>query len=72
MARKKAARQEEQDQSVLLKVSSAFVLDGSVVTKGELVEVTNAEAKRLLARGKADLATDKDVKAAKAKSEAAE
>lgn len=52
--------------SVFLKVSSAFLCGGSIAKKGEIVEVSNAEAKDLLARGKATVATDKDAPVEKA------
>lgn len=43
-------------QSVFLKVTSAFMVGGAMAKAGEIVEVTNAEAKDLLNRGKAVLA----------------
>lgn len=46
--------------SVYLKVSSAFLIGGEIARKGEIVEVSNNEAKDLLSRGKATLATSKD------------
>lgn len=46
--------------SVFLKVSSAFLVGGHIATVGEIVEVTEAEAKDLLQRGKATLATAHD------------
>lgn len=52
--------------SVFLKVSSAFLVGGSLAKRGEVVEVTNAEAKDLLARGKAVVATEKDAPVEKA------
>lgn len=45
-------------ESYLLKLTQAIVIDGQIVTAGRTVEVTEAEAKNLLARGKAELATD--------------
>ena len=42
--------------SVFLKVSSAFLVGGQLAKAGEVVEVTNTEAKDLLSRGKATLA----------------
>lgn len=42
--------------SVFLKVTSAFMLGGAMAKAGEVVEVTNTEAKDLLSRGKAVLA----------------
>lgn len=53
-------------ESVFLKVSSAFLCGGSIAKKGEIVEVSNAEAKDLLARGKAVVATDDDAPVEKA------
>lgn len=47
------------NKSVVLKVTSAFLVGGQVAKAGELVEVTMAEAKDLLHRGKATLATSK-------------
>lgn len=44
--------------SVYLKITKATVLDGAIVTPGDIVEVTNAEAKLFLSLGKAELATD--------------
>ncbi|ANN86114.1 endonuclease VII [Enterobacter phage Arya] len=38
--------------SVLLKLTSAIVIAGSIAKAGEVVEVTELEAKNLLARGK--------------------
>lgn len=64
MARKRLKAKQDRE-PVLLKVSSAFVLDGDVVRKNDLVEMTDTEARRLLARGKVELATEADVKAAK-------
>ena len=52
--------------SVFLKVSSAFLVGGLLAKRGEVVEVTNAEAKDLLARGKAVVATEKDAPVEKA------
>lgn len=46
--------------SIVLKVSSAFLVGGQVARAGELVEVTVTEAKDLLSRGKAVLATADD------------
>lgn len=46
--------------TVMLKVTSAFMVGGEVARKGEVVEVTTAEAKDLLHRGKAVLATAAD------------
>lgn len=46
--------------TVYLVVTSAFVLAGDIVTEGEIVEVTNAEARDLLGRGKARVATEED------------
>lgn len=41
--------------SYVLKLTSAIVIDGEVMKSGALVEVTEAEAKNLLSRGKAEL-----------------
>lgn len=41
--------------SVLLKLTSAIVISGSIAKAGEVVEVTELEAKNLLARGKGEL-----------------
>lgn len=49
-------------ESIVLKVTSAFLVGGKLAKAGELVEVTTAEAKDLLARGKANLATVADEK----------
>lgn len=46
--------------TVMLKVTSAFLVGGEVARNGEVVEVTTAEAKDLLHRGKAVLATAAD------------
>jgi hypothetical protein len=46
--------------TVFLVVKSAFVLSGDIVTEGMLVEVTNAEARDLLSRDKARVATEED------------
>lgn len=46
--------------SVYLKVTSAFLIGGEIARKGEIVEVSNVEAKDLLSRGKATLATSED------------
>ena len=46
--------------SVFLKVSSAFLVGGEIAKTGEIVEVTESEAKDLLQRGKATLATASD------------
>lgn len=39
--------------SIVLLLTSAIVIDGDVMKKGSLVEVSEAEAKNLLHRGKA-------------------
>lgn len=54
----------EKPETFLLKLRSGIVLDGEIVRGGELVEVGEAEAKDLLRRGKADLATEDDAKKA--------
>lgn len=41
--------------SVLLKLTSAIVISGVIAKAGEVVEVTEHEAKNLLARGKGEL-----------------
>ena len=41
--------------SVLLKLTSAIVISGVIAKAGEVVEVTEQEAKNLLARGKGEL-----------------
>ena len=46
--------------SVFLKVSSAFMVGGHIAKTGEIVEVSEGEAKDLLQRGKAILATAAD------------
>lgn len=46
--------------TVFLKVSSAFLVGGQLAKAGEIVEVTSTEAKDLLARGKAIVATAAD------------
>ena len=46
---------------VFLVLTSAIALDGGICRAGALVEVTDHEAKNLLARGKARLATDADM-----------
>ena len=53
-------------ESVFLKVSSAFLCGGAIAKKGEVVEVSNVEAKDLLARGKAVVATESDAPVEKA------
>ena len=44
----------------ILKLTSALVIAGTVCRPGELVEVSELEAKNFLARGKAELATAED------------
>lgn len=44
----------------ILKLTSALVISGVVCRAGELVEVSELEAKNFLARGKAELATVED------------
>lgn len=46
--------------SVFLVIVSAVAIDGNIATAGTLVEVTDAEARNLLHRGKARLATAED------------
>jgi hypothetical protein len=47
-------------ESVHLKVTSAFLIGGEIAKTGEIVEVTTAEARDLLQRGKAVLADAED------------
>lgn len=44
----------------VLKLTSAIVVDGEIIRAGNLVELSEAEAKNLLGRGKAVLATAAD------------
>ena len=44
-----------------LKLASAVVVNGQPVSAGNIVEVDEAKARRLLDAGKADLATAEDV-----------
>ncbi len=46
--------------SVFLKVSSAFMVGGQIAKAGDIVEVSEGDAKDLLHRGKATLATAAD------------
>lgn len=46
--------------SYVLKLTSAVAIDGAIMRAGGLVEVSEAEAKNLLHRGKAVLATIED------------
>jgi hypothetical protein len=48
------------NKSAYLVVTSAIAIDGTIAKPGTLVEVTDAEARNLLARGKARVATEKD------------
>lgn len=50
--------------TVILRVKSPFVIDGDIVKKGALVEMTEKEARQMLDRNKVDLATDADLKKA--------
>lgn len=45
---------------ITIKVTSSFMVGGEIAKPGEIVEVTNAEAKDLLHRGMAELATADD------------
>ena len=54
--------------TIVLKLTSAIVVGGQIVTAGSLVEVTEGEAKNLLARGKAVPATASDERAPAASS----
>lgn len=47
-------------ESVYLKVTSAFLIAGEIAKVGEIVEVSTAEARDLLQRGKAVLANAED------------
>lgn len=46
--------------SVFLVITSAIVIDGAIAKAGSLVEVSDTEARNLLHRGKARVATDED------------
>ena len=46
--------------SYVLKLTSAIVVDGEIIRAGNLVELSEPEAKNLLGRGKAVLATAAD------------
>lgn len=46
--------------TVILKLTSAIVVAGQVIRPGNLVEVTESEARDLLHRGKAVVATEAD------------
>lgn len=46
--------------SIYLKLTSAIGIDGNVCRAGSIVEVSELEAKNLLSRGKAVLATEAD------------
>lgn len=48
------------NQNIHLVVTSAFMLAGDMAVEGDIVEVTNAEARDLLERGKARVATAAD------------
>lgn len=50
--------------TVILKLTSAIVVAGQVIRPGNLVEVTESEARDLLHRGKATVATQEDADAA--------
>ncbi|MBF9235583.1 hypothetical protein [Microvirga alba] len=47
-------------ESIILKVTSAMIVGGQIAKPGEMIEVTHAEAKDMLHRGKAVLATATD------------
>jgi len=47
-------------ETILLKVTSALWIGGSIAKAGEIIEVSYTEAKDLLGRGKAVLADDAD------------
>jgi hypothetical protein len=59
-------------QNVHLVVTSAFMLAGEMAVEGDIVEVTNAEARDLLDRGKARPATAEDGVADEPEAEAGE
>ncbi|BAO20606.1 hypothetical protein [Pseudomonas phage PPpW-3] len=46
--------------TIFLKLTSAVAIDGAICRKGSIVEVSEAEAKNFLHRGKAVLATAED------------
>lgn len=46
--------------SYILKLTSAIAVDGQILRAGSLVELSELEAKNLLSRGKATLATVED------------
>lgn len=46
--------------TAILKLTAAIVIDGTIVRAGTLVEMAEGEAKDLLRRGKAELATERD------------
>ncbi len=46
--------------SVFLQVSSAFMVGGQIAKAGDIVEVSEGDAKDILHRGKATLATETD------------
>lgn len=48
-------------ENVSLKISSAVIIGGKLVKAGEVIEVSGGDAKDLLHRGKAKLATSKPV-----------
>ncbi|MBP0047656.1 Rho termination factor N-terminal domain-containing protein [Marinobacterium sp. AK62] len=49
---------------IVLELTSAIVMEGEIVTAGNLIEVTEKEARNLLARGKAVVADEQDVESA--------
>ena len=64
------AKKKEKDApaGVMVKAVSGFMVDGEPVRAGELVELSEAEAKSMLRRGKAVVATAADEKTAAGKS----
>jgi hypothetical protein len=50
----------EMAKTYVLKLTSALVIEGVICRAGELVEVSEVEAKNFLGRGKAELATADD------------
>lgn len=47
-------------ENVTLKLTASIAVGGNILRRGQLVEVTEVEARGLLARGKAELATSAD------------
>lgn len=51
----------KQSKTFVLKLTSAIAMDGEIIKAGDLVEVTEKEAKNLLHRGKGVLAGEKEL-----------